>query len=334
MGDNIYDLYREYNTIDEDNIEQKKQAKDKFYSAITTENMDVPEEGGLLLFHLAAMRCDIELTDHLIKLGARLPTQEDFPLTPIQNALTSRNQNRKEVIKQLIKYGTDINEVYAGGSTLLIKEINSGRIDNCKLLIENGADLITVNKLDEGAYTAALQCEKNRDEILKLLFQSYLGLCVYNFAEILPPSHVVDNALIIYGLIYEVDNMRMITRQTPGFEKAITNIDEFRQAVKDGISFDYEKVYLLTKKRIEYKYSNYEIEQVARTKLMEFAQEVKRLWYKSLSISNLRNYYVFYLADHLTLYKQLRSKKALPQELDVEIQHLAQELEIKNPTIS
>lgn len=352
----IHDLYRNYLSIEDGSV-QKKIAKKEFYDGLTADNVNEPDDDERSLFHLAAGTSDIELLDCLIKLRAKLPSREDYPITPLKVALLTRNPDRVYIISKLIKYCDYVNfihmrqeglsvdkgdtkeeppfsyidEIDEFGETILSHETSKGNLENIEILTDNGADLMTINRYSKTAYTEALLLEKNRDEILKILFSKHVGLCIIDFAKLLPPPNVTDNALVMYGIIYAGDNSCFITRKTPGFEKAITNIEEFNEAIKKGMTFDYEKIYLSLKKRIECTYQDHEIEHIARQKLIEFASEVKRLWQKSISITKVRDLCIFYLADHLSIYQKLKTQKSLPEEMEVEILQLAKELEIKKP---
>ncbi len=77
------------------------------------------------------------------------------------------NNNKKELIEDLIKAGFDINIKNDLGNTALIWAVYYEHFEIIKLLLENGADVNTKNKFHHSALFWAIK--KKRLVIIKLL---------------------------------------------------------------------------------------------------------------------------------------------------------------------
>ncbi len=94
-------------------------------------------------------------------LGRTLNTENLLLLRAIKNG-------RQDEIQALIDRGVCLDYRDANGNTPLIYPVRAKKIDTVRLLIQNGADIDYVNKLDQNAFSIAIM-DPHRHEIAKLL---------------------------------------------------------------------------------------------------------------------------------------------------------------------
>jgi ankyrin repeat protein len=93
---------------------------------------------GSTALHWAVERDDVELTDLLIRAGARVTARTREGVTPLQLAATNGNA---PIIDRLLEAGADPNAALTpSGDTALMMAARTGKTDTIRVLVEAGAD--------------------------------------------------------------------------------------------------------------------------------------------------------------------------------------------------
>ena len=109
---------------------------------------------------------NIEIVKLLLKAGTDINTQK-YGYTPLQKASSKGNT---EIVKILLEAGADVNKADGNGSTPLHDAAFYGRTEEVKLLIEAGAD---VNKANMDDITPLqLAAVEGQTEVVKLLIEA------------------------------------------------------------------------------------------------------------------------------------------------------------------
>jgi ankyrin repeat protein len=114
-------------------------------------DVNLPQPDGTTALHWAVERDDLDLTDVLLRAGARVaaPTREG--VTPLQLAAVNGSAR---MLDRLIKAGADPKaRLSASGDTALMMAARTGKTDALRVLLESGSD---VNAVENWGGTTAL----------------------------------------------------------------------------------------------------------------------------------------------------------------------------------
>ena len=113
-----------------------------------------------------ACRCEsLELVKWLVAHGCDVdPVSEDRGYTPLMDAVWKGNA---DIAGFLIKQGADVNRLSKDGQTMIVLAVGADKIDLCRLLVENGADVDIPDAMGMSAYAYASLFKK--EAILALL---------------------------------------------------------------------------------------------------------------------------------------------------------------------
>ena len=126
--------------------------------------IDVKNEAGNTLLHLAAQEGHKDIAELLIEKGIDINAKNNNGQTPAHLAVQNR---QRDTVKLLLEKGADINAKDNNGNTLLILALQRGRWDIAKDLIAAGAHVNAVNK--DGQSSLHLAVAGGNQEIIELL---------------------------------------------------------------------------------------------------------------------------------------------------------------------
>jgi hypothetical protein len=272
----IHELYKEYIN--------SRRINTKFIEFLNDKNnlkyIDDQDDNKKTVLHLAIANKDFDTLLLLCEKGAKANIKDQYESTAVTLCTRGPDIN-KRFLEVLIKHQetseADINEIDTLGKTALHWAIGASA-QKVAHLLELGAD---VNAIDNQgitpfslAFTNYFQNEEHR-EILQLL-KSGAILC-RDFGETELEPGLADDVIVIGS----IKNHQPVFRAMKGFEKAITNVEEFDAAVAAKAllnqKFDYKKLELAAKKLIDY--GNSSLELLAfydRVKVYRIAEEGKR----------------------------------------------------------
>ena len=219
------------------------------------------------VLHLAAYDDKWELVYLLIELGADINARDKYNRTPLNYCIDCRNVNNinDSLIRLLIGRGANINETDARGYTSLHYAVLAGHLIKINKLLSLAADIDQMtNNLETPLKLALTRDIDNKDLVLQLLFkqsdiisQSFTNTSSQGVTNIIPPPGLTDGVVVIGSTVWDpvLTKYVPITRATPGFENAITNVDEFRQAAEAAEKEFNEssKIDIAAKRRYNYK---------------------------------------------------------------------------------
>jgi ankyrin repeat protein len=212
--------------------------------------------------HFAAQKGYLDVVKLLLDYGADINQLNDQGTTPLHFAAEGGNI---DIVKLLLEEGAeDINDTNDHGNTPLNFAAINGHIDVVKLLVESGANVNGEN--NHGVTSLLFAVWKSRIHVVKLLIQSQAnvnqtnkyGDTPFNWAtkngnreciELLLDAGGALSANILYPFPPNTEttgkvviglnlNGQPVTRHTPGFEKAITNMKELNEAIISGEQFN------------------------------------------------------------------------------------------------
>lgn len=131
-------------------------------------DVNAAQVDGATALHWAVQADDLELTDLLIRAGARVATATQAGATPLQ--LASVNGNAA-ILERLIAAGADPNSnLTSSGDTALMMASRTGRISAVKVLLDHGAQ---VNAKETWGGTTALMwaVAERHPDIVKMLIE-------------------------------------------------------------------------------------------------------------------------------------------------------------------
>lgn len=220
---------------------------------------------GYTPLHVAVLGRHEKIVEFLMKAGAKDDIVGGFCSdTPLNTAV---NMNSIPMISCLLNAGADVNSTSSEGESPLLLAVGKGRIDMILSLLEAGAN---VNKASLKSNTPLLGAVRiNKVDIVQLLLKAGADINKANSKGITPLQMAIEykhqlniNALlkvgaglwanlsklelniddltdaVVIGLL--VDN-QPVSRKMKGFENAITNLEELREAINKGISFDRKR---------------------------------------------------------------------------------------------
>lgn len=178
-----------------------------------------------------------EVVRILINAGAEVNIADRTRTTPLIYAV---GNGSKQIIAHLLKHGADINAANASGQSPLWLAVSQNKRRLIKDLLKAGAD---IHQGDLTRKTPLDMAFKHQDpwSIVKELLNAGAGLCA-NLN--LPTSQFKQTPFsneVVIGLTF---NNVAVTRETPGFENAITNIVELRDAINKNTVPDRELLLL------------------------------------------------------------------------------------------
>lgn len=204
------------------------------------------------VLHLAVINNDIQSVKLLLQHKADVTLPDKWGKTPIYRALEGE-KIQLEMVKKLIEHGANINEKDALRATALHWSVLAGNLQKTDALLSLGADINSVNRNLETPLRWALTREIHKSEehiqqkMVMLLFRKS-PVISQDFTGVKVPPGITDNIIVIGSTkLKDISPiMENITRNVRGFEKAITSIEEFDNAIKDGVRFNYEIIEKIT----------------------------------------------------------------------------------------
>jgi ankyrin repeat protein len=131
-------------------------------------DVNAPQTDGTSALHWAVRANDVELTEMLLKAGARASTANQSGATPMLLAATNGNAT---ILERLIAAGADPNApVSETGDTALMMAARTGKLDAVRVLLDHGAK---VNAKETWGGTTALMwaVSERHSEVAKLLVE-------------------------------------------------------------------------------------------------------------------------------------------------------------------
>ncbi len=312
----LHDLYKKY-TSSQKNPDDKK----ALFNAINEINVNEINEEKETLLHLAARDADSELIQYLLQKKANAILGDEVGFTPLRYFLSTiagsdYSEIEKNIVGLLIKNGANVDEhEESTGYTGLHWAVVAGNLAQMKILLNFKANVFKKNIANEEPLTIAVNSDKQiKNQMISLLLNAYAGIG-FNFKKHLSLGDEMCGKLVLFATYED----QFVTRKINGFEKDITNKDEFLAAIKSGIKYNYEELYLNIKRKIEQGDNG--------PQLNDLLETVKGLWRKEVGI-NLRGKIIFYLAENASIFAAEKAKKPLANELIAEVESLAAELAI------
>ncbi|KAK3161417.1 hypothetical protein QOZ80_1BG0076860 [Eleusine coracana subsp. coracana] len=155
------------------------------------------DNNGHTALHIAASKGNEQCVKHLLDYGADPNARDSEGKVPLWEAMCEKNEavvqllvrngadlssgdtalyaciaieeNNSELLKDIIRYGGDVNRSLKDGSTPLHKAVCDGNIQMVQLLLEQGAD---IDKLDNNGWTPRALAEQQGHHDIQLLFKS------------------------------------------------------------------------------------------------------------------------------------------------------------------
>ncbi len=100
-------------------------------------DINAPQPDGATALHWAAHWNDLEMTETLLKSGARVNAVNDYAVTPLSLAATNGSL---EMVERLLKAGANPNLAMSTGETPLMSAVRAGSVPVVKALLAAGAD--------------------------------------------------------------------------------------------------------------------------------------------------------------------------------------------------
>jgi ankyrin repeat protein len=176
---------------------------------------------------LAAANGQLEAIQWLLeKRRASLAEKDQYGQTAL---LIAAAHGQLETVQWLLDNGASLAEKDRYGQTALLIAAANGQLETVQWLLDNGASLA---EKDEYGRTALLIAAANaHPETIQLLMKNGAAIGQSIGVRIAP---VIPHTVVIGCMIPGVRGVRAVTRQTPGFENAITTLEELN-ACKDYI---------------------------------------------------------------------------------------------------
>lgn len=124
------------------------------------------DDAGVPMLNIACRNDNFDFVTMFLKLGADLnAVSDDRGYTAVMDAVWRGNE---KITKYLIEQGADLNTINKEGQTILILAVGAGHENIVKLLAENGSNPDIKDMMGMSAYTYAVLFKKTRiAEILK-----------------------------------------------------------------------------------------------------------------------------------------------------------------------
>lgn len=242
----LYDQYLQSNKNDTSFIDFFSPSTNLVY--IERHINEPRKEDRQTLLHLAVINNDIKSVILLLQHKADVTVADKWGKTPLYRALEGE-KIQLEIVKKLIEHGANINEKDPLRATALHWSVLAGNLQKTDTLLSLGADINSVNRNLETPLRWALTRDLHKSEdhiqqkMVLLLFRKS-PVISQDFTGIKVSPGLTDNIIVIGSTkLKDISPiMENITRLVRGFEKAITSIEEFDEAVKEGIAFNYELI--------------------------------------------------------------------------------------------
>lgn len=190
------------------------------------------------ILHMAVINDDVTTIELLLKFKANINPLDKWGKTPIYRGLEGDKINIT-LVKKLIEHGGDVNEKDALRTTALHWSVLAGNLQKTEVLLSLGANVNAVNRNLETPLRWALTREIHvredhvQQKMIQLLFRKS-PVISQDFTGIKIPQGLTDNVVVIGSTkLKDISPvMESVSRQTPGFENAITSIEELDIAVK------------------------------------------------------------------------------------------------------
>lgn len=128
-------------------------------------SVDARDSDGTPMLNIACRCENCALAEWLVSCGCDIdPVSEDRGYTPLMDAVWKGNL---EIASFLIQHGADVNRLSKDGQTMIVLAVGADKLDLCRLLAENGADVDIPDAMGMSAYGYAKLFKKN--EILSVL---------------------------------------------------------------------------------------------------------------------------------------------------------------------
>lgn len=223
------------------------------------------DEYGQTVLHAAAYDDDVKTVKLLLSRKADVHATDKHGNTPLWNCMNIVPDINMEIVRLLIAAGADINEADKIGLTTLDSAVGATNIKKTIHLLALGANINKKTRDNKTPLQLALrlfalssdniknikkprdnetspelelakEMKKNREEILKLLFKKERVICQdftdKDFEHPDIPPRLTDGVIMIGCTILQGEPPISvpITRKMKGFENAITNPQEFKDA--------------------------------------------------------------------------------------------------------
>jgi ankyrin repeat protein len=131
-------------------------------------DVNVPQVDGTTALHWAVRADDLEMTEMLLKAGARVSTANQSGATPMLLAATNANP---AILKLLIQAGADPNApISETGDTALMMAARTGKVDAARVLLDNGAK-INAKEIWGGTTALMWAVAERHPDVAKLLVE-------------------------------------------------------------------------------------------------------------------------------------------------------------------
>lgn len=281
------------------------------YIAANPEKIDEPDANGNTVLNLAVQCNDANHTQILLDKGGNPNKKNKYGFSPF---LSSFLDATIRITNTLLEYGANINDRDKRTWTLLHWSIARERIHDLRLLLRKGADITEIElSFNHDVLHIFLEYCPNNTAILQQLFKWGIGIG-HNFTGKTFQPKQLDNMVI---LVSEKDG-NPITRQTPGFEKAITNFEELEKAIASnvGVNFDLLPEPNVIKKFLEDENINKSPDKFKQLK--EFDEKYTKFYTSNIARRGLKEKSLFAVNTNLNVYSKKEIEK-LPDELYVEL---------------
>lgn len=178
--------------------------------------------------------------------------------SPISYCLDTGDKFNFDVVRLLVARGANINEPDQRGWTSLHNAVLAGNLDKVEKLLLLGADINQRNYNRETPLKIALTRDfPNKDEMLRLLFSKAV-IIKQKFIDIEMPPGLTDGVIMVGSVVWSDDlsDTVPINQSMPGFEKAITNANEYKIAAEADTKQYFENIGkgdVTAKRRYHYK---------------------------------------------------------------------------------
>ncbi len=193
---------------------------------------DQDDEGKTVL-HLAISYNSLDNVLFFLQHGADVKIKDKDDNSPLNEAYRYGNY---KIFDTVLEHGGNIEERDSTRATFLHSAFLLQKLDKVQFLLSRGAD---VHTSDYSLFEDCLQIYFNHNfdniALLQQLFKWGFGFG-HEFIGIEFKPGQTDNMIILGSTFAEAP----ITRQTPGFERAITNFQELEQSIKANIGINFD----------------------------------------------------------------------------------------------
>lgn len=194
------------------------------------------------VLHHAAYYEEFNIVKMLLDRHADVSIKDKHNRSPLSYCLDNSSDINLSILRLMITAGADIDEADERGFTSLHYAVLAGNIIKIKKLLSLNSSINKKNKNAETPLQLAISRDiPNKNEILQLLFKH--GVIIsQDFSNTEIPLGLTDGIIMLGSTVWSDTIFQSIPvdRSIKGFEKAITNLQEFEEAVRAGVKFDYK----------------------------------------------------------------------------------------------